>query len=184
MYYLGLFWWAIPAIIIYFIWYKIKKTKSPTKEPKISFLTIVFSIILTIVIISLFTLIWGDITKSALGGESSIGRLQKEERSIAQFRAILYHTGFVVPLIALALVLYFWLYKKGVKYSALVVPYLIGSIFMVLRLLSDVGIYIVEQYKRVGIYGVVIALVVVFSLIVFFVQQKWEKDKKNKGTVS
>lgn len=175
--FLSLLWWAFLASIIYLIWYKIARPKA--KEVKVSFFTLVFAVILTITVISLFTLIWEDLSDLATG-EGYLPQLPQPQRASLQLKAIFYHTGFVVPVVVLALGLYFGLCKKGLKYSAMVTPYLIGSIFMVMRLLFDIGSYIVEEYERLGIYIVLAVLVAVFSGVVFFVQQKWEERKKEQ----
>lgn len=127
---LTLLWWSIPAFIIYLIWYRIARPHK--KDPKVSPLTILFAIVLTIVVISFFTLIWEDITESLTHGVS-IWKLPKPERTDLHLKLILYHTGFVIPAIVLALALYFKFCKKGLRYSAIVMPYLIGSVLMIDR---------------------------------------------------
>lgn len=178
---LSLFWWAIPALIVYLIWYRIARPQK--REMKISLLTIVFAIILTIIVTSFFTLVWKDITDLVTQGKS-LWEFSKQERAALQFKSILYHTSFVIPVVVLALMLYFGLYKRGLQYSAVIMPYLIGSLFVVIRLLFNIGSYVVMEYKKAGIYAVLAVLMVVFSGIVFFVQQKWEERKKEQEGIS
>ena len=175
--FIGLFWWVFLGLIVYFFWYRGSRPSEEKKE-KISPLTVIFAVLLTIIVISFFTLVWEDIGSLATGGIPLWKFILEEEKADILFESILYHTGFVVPVVVLALMLYFSLYKKGSQYSAMIVPYLIGSLFMVLRLLFDIGTYIIKEYRRAGIYIVVGVLMIVFSAIVFFVQQKWEERKR------
>lgn len=174
-------WWSFLAFIAYLVWYKWAGTTK--REIKVSPLTIVFAIILTITVSSFFMVIWEDLGDSARQGKSPYS-LAPQQKAAIQFKSILYHTAFVIPVVILALVFYFLLYKRGRKYSAMIAPYLVGSLFIVGRLLFDIGEYIIQEYKQAGIYAILVVLMVVFSVIVFFVQQKWEERKRERQETS
>lgn len=174
--FISLFWWIILGLIVFLIWHKTTEKKEG-KEKKVSLLTILFAIILTVIINSLFFLIWDDIGKTARG---ELGQYNLPQEIV--LKGIIMHSFFAIPLIIIALVGYFWLYKKGIKYLSLIMPYLISSIFITLMLIIDIGSYVINEYKRTGIYIILVILAVIFSGIVFFVQQKWEKDKNKEIT--
>jgi hypothetical protein len=171
------FWLIILGLIVYLIWFK-SVTQNDTNgaaSQKISFLTILFAIILFVAVSILFNLMWDDIGDFARQGLDSGSKLYSSQ---ANQTGIIFHSLFTIPIIIVALALYFGLYKKGLKYMSVIVPYLIASIFITLRLLFDIGSHIITEYQKAGMYIVLTFLIVVFSGIVFFVQQKWEQLQK------
>ncbi len=169
------------GLIIWGIWSFVSK-KVPAFQaigPKISPITILLSVFLTIVVIVLFNQIWSDLSRlvtSGLGADLprySSGTLSPT----VELNMIFVHTLFVVPLVVVALMVYLSVKDKGSKYGAVTLPYFIGSLIMVLRLLWDIGDYVIDNLGRSGIYLVLIFLVVVFSALIFYVQHKWEESK-------
>lgn len=178
---LSLIWLVILGLIIWGIWSFVSKRVPALQAigPKISPITVLLSVFLTIVVIALLSQIWSDLSRLVtpeFGADTSRYSIRQLSPAV-ELNLIFAHTLFVAPLVVVALMAYLSVKDKGSKYGAVTLPYFIGSLIMVLRLLWEIGDYVIDNLGRSGIYLVLIFLVIVFSVLIFYVQQRWEEEK-------
>ena len=139
-----------------------------------------FAIFLTVAILILFNGLWTDISPEISGVST------EAIRSKMIFQGFLIRSVYALALVVGSLFLYFSFYKKGDKYSMVILPYFVGAIIMVARWLVETGRMIIEAYDKMGVYAILTIMIIAMSLIVFYVQQKKEKfeqifKKKSSG---
>lgn len=182
MFYLDVFGWLFLGLIIFFIWTQVSKRVPQVQAlgPKVSPITVLLSIALTIAVFFLFNQIWNDLARLVLptgrpysGFDYSYRYLKGNPQQALDL--IFVHTLFVVPLVVVAVIVYLAVKDKGSKFGAVTLPYFIGALVMLLRLLFDIGSFVVSNYGRVGVYLVLAFIIVVFSILIFYVQKAWER---------
>lgn len=139
-----------------------------------------FAVFLTIAILILFNGLWTDIVQNISGIST------EAIRSKLIFQGFLIRSVYVLSLVAGSLFLYFSFYRKGDKYSMVILPYFVGAMIMVSRWLVETGKMIIETYQKVGVYAILTVMIIAMSLIVFSVQQNKERfeqilKKKDSG---
>lgn len=153
------------AFGIYYFWSRdIFKEKS-----EISPVSGVFAIFLTVAILILFNGLWADIIPEISGISAEV------IKSKIVFQGFLIRSIYVLTLVAGSLFLYFSFYRKGEKYSMVVLPYFVGAMIMTARWLVETGRMIIETYEKAGVYAILTVMIIAMSLIVFYVQQKKER---------
>lgn len=182
MFYLDVFGWLFWGLLIFFIWTQVSKRvpKVQALGPKVSPIAVLLAIVLTIAVIFLLNQVWNDLARLVLpSGRQYTGfdysyRYLKGNPQLA-LDLIFVHTLFVVPLVIVAIIIYLAVKDKGSKLGAITLPYFIGALVMLLRLLFDIGSFVVSNYGRLGVYLVLIFIILTFSILVFYVQREWEK---------
>jgi branched-subunit amino acid transport protein AzlD len=171
-----LLWLSFWALVLWGIWSFLKDRFQPLSliGPTISPIAVILSVFLTITIIFLFGRIWDDLSLLVTPAGESIRFGRYVSAQVALDRLFV-HTLFVVPVVILAIVVYQAVKDKHSHYGALTLPYFIGALLFTARLLWDTGDYVLREYHKWGIYMVLIFLVVVFSGLIFYIQQKWEE---------
>jgi|GEM_PF-6730345 len=139
------------------------------EEGVISPISGIFAVFLTIAIMILFNGLWTDIIPQTSGVSTEL------IRSKMIFQGFLIRSVYVLALVAGSLFLYFSFYKKGDKYSMVILPYFVGAIIMISRWLVETGKMIIEAYAKMGVYAILTIMIIAMSLIVFYVQQKKER---------
>lgn len=88
---------------------------------------------------------------------------------------LLIHSAFIIPVFLLTFILYYYVYLKSEnsKYKVLAGGYMVFSFWMMIRLLFEVGHYIVVQYKSAAIYIILVALALIFTGLIVIVQKKF-----------
>ncbi len=168
---------------------------------RISFLGVLLTIILAIVIIILGERIMFDLNKvanpviestvsaSRSGYYLSSGtNLAMEKSSLSGTRIyypressgeykmykVLIHSAFVLPIFLLMFLLYYWLNMKrrDENWQVVIWGYMAASIWLLLHLIGEVGKYVVDQYKNAAIYIILVFLAVVLTSLAVFIQKK------------
>lgn len=161
---------SIVGLILFFIF-----SRPRFRIPGLSSLSLFLAILIFIAATVLFNVLWDDIGELVLPeGRSYYSFLPQ------RFDVLLAHTLYVLPLLAVAIILYLNLEKKGVKYRAVTFPYLGAAGIMVIRLLVEAGSLMVARFAKAGIYGILISALVVFTLLIFYVQRRREEQKKEE----
>lgn len=140
----------------------------------------IFAVFLTIAILILFNGLWADIIPGMAGVETEAVRAK------LIFQGFLMRSVYVLALVVGSLFLYFSFYRKGEKYSMVILPYFVGAMIMTARWLVETGRMIIEAYDKAGVYAILTIMIIAMSLIVFYVQQKKERFEqflKKKGQV-
>lgn len=151
--------------------YYFKTRNILTETGKISPISGTFAVFLTIAILILFNGLWADIIPKVAGYSTVI-------RSQLIFQGFLIRSVYILALVAGSLFLYFSFYRKGEKYSMVVLPYFVGAVIMVARWLIETGKIIIETYQKVGVYAILTVMIIMMSVIVFYVQHRKEKFEK------
>jgi len=152
---------------LYYFWKKkILEEKSP-----ISLVSGVFAVLLTIAILVLLNGLWEDIVPSMKGIRSQIV-INK-----LVFQAFLIRSIYMLVLVGGSLLLYFAFYRKGEKYSMVILPYFVGSIIITCRWLLETCRMIIEKYAKMGVYAILAGVIVVMSLIIYYAQERKERSE-------
>ena len=175
-----LVWLGFWGLVIYGIWVFIRNSVPALRDigPKdLSPLSIVLTFFLVIAVIFLFQQAWNDLGR--LAGEQVRGRYSPD----LELSRLLIRLLFVGPATFFALLLYFLLRGKGTKYGVLTLPYFITSLLFLIRLLFDAGRFVLNQYKVLGIYIVLIFIIVIISALIFFIQNQYESYKSLESKI-
>lgn len=162
--------WAILALVIFGIWELLSRRvpSFKTYEGKISPITILFAIILTIAITMLMSAIWRDLGKLITTSEYG---------SLLNANLIFIHGAYAIPLLIVASVLFNRLKQKGTLGFVLVLPYFIGSLIIMIRFLFETGRYVINLYDRLGVYLVIVIVIIIVSILLLFFQKQWERQR-------
>lgn len=170
----------------------------PKKKHKISAMAVFLAIILAIVLILLGERIIFDVNRVANpviqqvdnSGTSSYypSGLVAEKSALSQARVyypqtkqadyllykILLHSAFIIPIFLLTFLLYYLVYLKNEQsqYRVLVGGYIAFAIWMILRLIIETGYFVIVKYRNAAVYIILIALALIFSLLIIFIQKK------------
>lgn len=104
----------------------------------------------------------------------------KEESSEYRMYKMLIHAAFIIPAFLLVFVLYFWIWHKKEDniYKIVTLGYLVFAFWMMLHLLLSVSSFVLQEYKNVGVYIVLIFLAAIFTSLAIFIQKKINRHKK------
>ena len=175
-----LVWLGFWGLVIYGIWVFIRNSVPALRDigPKdLSPLSLILTFFLVIAVIFLFQQAWNDLGR--LAGEQIRGRYSPD----LELSRLLIRLLFVGPATFFALLLYFLLRGKGTKYGVLTLPYFITSLLFLIRLLFDAGRFVLNQYKVLGIYIVLIFIIVIISALIFFIQNQYESYKSLESKI-
>ncbi len=171
------------------------------KAPHVSWMAVLFVVILTIVLVILGERFMADLNQwlnpayDQYGG-SSAGYWEDQsylqgtpmpksyDRADYEIYRLLIHTAFVIPVLLAAFLLYFWLYYKNPGHPKRLIawPYFIFSVWMVLHLIIEAFVYLIKQYEKLGIYIVLLLLVGVLTWLVLFLQKKYHQKHNPEPT--
>lgn len=175
-----LIWLAFWGLILYAVWVFIRNS-IPAFEgigpDDLSPVSLILTIFLVLAVIFLFEQAWNDLGR--LAGE----QLGYGYDSAVEFSRLAVRLLFIGPATFIALFLYFSLRGKGTRYGVITLPYFITSLIFLIRLLFDVGRFVLSAYKVFGIYIVLIFLIVVISGLIFFIQKQYELYKKHETQI-
>lgn len=164
----------------------------PPKRPSVSWVAVLFVIFLTIVLIVigerfLFDLNrWLNPAYSQYGGYSRLYSNDYEQyvsptkvynRESYELYQLLIHTGFVIPVLLAAFLLYFLLHYKKDKNPKRIIawPYFIFSVWVLLHLVIETFYFLIKEYETLGLYVVLIVLAVLLTWLILFVQRRWHE---------
>lgn len=200
-------WWSFFGLIFILIWQRVAPAtwrmgwkNGQDKESPYSVITVIFAILLTITVIFFLNQIWEDLNNLVESGQS-VQPMMRENviwtppqpfyKSVnnseqSELQRLFIHTGFTVPVLITALLAFLMLYRKGSAYAAVTLPYFVGAITLTLRLMYDAGYWGITYHHKFGIYIVLGTLLIVFSVLVFIVQQWWQRSSEgvHSGGVS
>lgn len=175
-----LLWLAFWGLVLYAVWVFIRNSMPALKDigpEDLSPLSLVLTFFLVLAVIFLFQQAWNDLGR--VSGESA-RYFQDPE---VQLGRLLIRALFVGPATILALVIFFMVKGKGTRYGVITLPYFIASLIFLIRLLFDTGRFVLEQYKTLGIYIVLIFMIAVISVLIYFVQKQYEAYKAQEVKV-
>ena len=87
---------------------------------------------------------------------------------------MLLHAAFVLPIFLLMFVLYYYvnLKKRNENWQVVTWAYIIGSIWVLLHLIGEAGKYVVDAYKNMAVYIILIFLAIILTTLAVFLQKK------------
>ncbi len=167
---------------------------------KISVLGVILTIILTIVVILLGERIMFDLNRSLnpvvqtsvsenqlrkyyqppllKADKSSLSTIKiyyaEEKTADYHLYKVLIHAAFVLPIFLLMFLLYYWLNleKRKESWRVVIWAYMVGVIWLLLHLIGEMGGYIIDTYKNMAIYIILIFLIIVLTALAIFMQKK------------
>jgi len=106
---------------------------------------------------------------------------QSENETEYKLYRMLTHSAFVIPVFLLMFVLYYWVWHKkdDSPFKVVVVGYLVFGFWMMLRLIIEIGGYVLERFANIGVYLVLLFLAAIFTWLMIVVQK--QIAKKNNG---
>lgn len=169
-----------------------------SKPSRISILGVVLTIILAVVIILLGERIMFDLNRTtnpivestvssnttntvykgmSLVSERSFNtRVYYPKNKTEDYRLykVLIHAAFVLPMFLLMFLLYYWvnLKKRSENLRVVTWAYMIGAIWVLLHLIGETGSYVVDAYKNMAIYIILIFLAIILTSLAVFMQKK------------
>ncbi|PIR05575.1 hypothetical protein COV56_02185 [Candidatus Kuenenbacteria bacterium CG11_big_fil_rev_8_21_14_0_20_37_9] len=179
----------------------VSKLEFKTKR-RVSFLGVLLTVILAVVIIILGERIMFDLNRAANPMiESTISRgmsadyymrstddliieksnlsgtniyYPRKQSSEYKMYKLLIHSAFVLPIFLLMFLLYYWLNlkKRNENWFVVVWGYMAASIWFLLHLIGEVGKYVVNQYKNAAIYIILVFLALILTTLAVFIQKK------------
>jgi len=179
----------------------VSKLEFKTKR-RVSFLGVLLTVILAVVIIILGERIMFDLNRAANPMiESTISRgmsadyymrstddliieksnlsgtniyYPRKQSSEYKMYKLLIHSAFVLPIFLLMFLLYYWLNlkKRNENWFVVVWGYMAASIWFLLHLIGEVGKYVVDQYKNAAIYIILVFLALILTTLAVFIQKK------------
>jgi ABC-type xylose transport system permease subunit len=156
----------------------------PQKRVKVSWLAIVFIVILTIVLIVLGERFLVDLNRwfnptYTSGSSYYLPVTQRYNEGSYESYRLFIHAAFIIPVFLAAFLLFFWLYykKERTHKSIIAWPYFIFAIWMTLHLVIEAFIFLISQYKEAGFYIVMIILAALLTWLVLFVQRRLHEKK-------
>ncbi len=165
----------------------ISKIKKRNTQP----LAVVLIIILTIILIFLGEKVFADLNKSfnpdynlcrsgsyspAMMFESAARVYETSRCDTQNYRSfeLMLHSAFAVPVLLGAMILYFFTHLRRQSlfyYRGLAWAYVIFALWLLFRLVIELGAFIVIREKTWGVYVVFIILIVVLTGIILFMQK-------------
>lgn len=174
---------------------KVEKAKR-----KISALGVILTIILAIVLIFLFERVMFDVNRAgnpvieqtvsdnsrsyySSGSyyafeKSSLSRARvyypREKTEEYRLYRMLLHAAFVLPIFLLMFVLYYYvnLKKRNENWFVVTWAYMAGSFWVLLHLVGEAGKYVVDAYKNIAVYIILIFLAMILTTLAVLVQKK------------
>mgnify|MGYP003984527163 FL=1 len=92
---------------------------------------------------------------------------------------LIIHSAVVIPLFVLAFVLFYYK-RKDTKLKSLLISFLCFGFWMIFHLLGETIAFVMDEYRNIAIYVILIVLAVVFASVAYFSQAKLHKDEDVK----
>ena len=169
----SLIWLAFWGLILYGVWVLIRNS-IPALEgigpEDLSPVSAILTLFLILAVLFLFQQAWNDLGRLA-------GQGNRYDAELILNRLIM-RAVFVCPAAIIALVVYFLVKGKGVRYGVITLPYFIASLIFLVRLLFDAGKFVLSEYKVYGIYIVLVFIIIAISALIFFIQRQYEGYKQ------
>lgn len=143
----------------------ISSAKKTEKKSEISPFSIVFAIGLTISALIFFSKLYRD-----------LGNAMTDQTSKMMMRTI-----FVLPVVVIAFILFFSLYRKNSKYGIVLIPYFITALWLLMWLLIEMGTFFYQRYQQLTVYVSMILIMATLTGLIFYIQNREhnEKEKNN-----
>ncbi len=165
----------------------------PVAKVRVSWVSILFVVILTIVLIILGERFLFDLNRwfnpayDQYGYHSYIysstpekvlqypNRTQTFTLQDYEARRLAIHGAFVIPVLLAGFLLYFWLNFRKEKSTKYIIawPYFIFSIWMVIHLVIEALYFLIKQYKAAGLYVVLIILAGLLTWLIIFAEKRF-----------
>lgn len=135
--------------------------------------------IIIILLISLFALcerILYDLSRTVVGDGFDY---------VDNMKTIFVHAIFIVPVLAISIVINVFVGQQKQKYSVVLMPYFITSIILAVQLVCEIAIYFANHHTKLELYVVLLAIIAIVSYAIWFIQrlynQRLEEMKQSLG---
>ncbi len=92
---------------------------------------------------------------------------------------LIIHAAIIIPLFVLAFVLFYYK-RKNLQLKPLLVSFLIFGFWMVFHLLGETIAFVMNEYRNIAIYVILIVLGAIFAGVTYFSQAKLHKENEEK----
>jgi len=98
----------------------------------------------------------------------------RENKSDYRLTRMLIHAAFVIPVFLFLFVVYFWIWyrKEDSPLKIVVVGYLVFAFWMMIHLVFEVGSFVLDEYKNIGVYLVLLFLAAIFTMLMVILQRR------------
>lgn len=102
-----------------------------------------------------------------------------EEKGRYLMYKLIIHAAVIIPMFVFAFVL-FYLKKKDVNMRPLLISFLFAAFWLMFHLLGETINFVMNQYRNIAIYVILIVLAAVFGVLAYYTQIK-QHSKENKA---
>lgn len=87
---------------------------------------------------------------------------------------LLLHTAIIIPIFLLSFLFYYFLRfkRRSSPYQIISWAYLFFAFWMMIHLLGELGIYMISHYKTAGVYFVLGILIAMFTTLIILIQKR------------
>ncbi len=118
-----------------------------------------------------------------MGSEySSIGGTRiyykESDRGRYMMYKIIIHSAIIIPIFLLSFFIY-QLKKNQRQLKPLLTSFVIFSFWMFFHLLGELTKFVMDEYKNIAIYIILIILAIILAILAYIIQDKFEKKEKS-----
>lgn len=92
---------------------------------------------------------------------------------------LIIHASVIIPLFVLAFVL-FYFKKNNYQLRPLLISFVVASFWLMFHLLGETVSFVMDEYKNIAIYVILIVLMAVFGVLAYYSQAKHQKTENAK----
>ena len=101
---------------------------------------------------------------------------RSDEGKYTMYKLII-HAAIVIPLFILSFAL-FYFKKENKQIKPVLVSFMISAFWIMFHLLGEVIAFVMNQYRNIAIYIILILLTLIFGGLAYFVQARHSKEKE------
>lgn len=98
------------------------------------------------------------------------------EKGLYMMWKLIIHSSVIIPLFVLSFVLFYYK-KKNIQLRPLLVSFMLFGFWMMFHLLGETISFVMDEYKNIAIYVILVVLAGVFGVLAYYTQTKHEKKE-------
>lgn len=89
---------------------------------------------------------------------------------------LIIHAAFIIPVFVLSFVL-FYFKKENFQLRPLLISFIVGAFWLMFHLLGETVAFVMNEYRNIAIYVILVVLLAVFGALAYYSQIKYQKAK-------
>ncbi|MCX6796351.1 MAG: hypothetical protein NTW06_02530 [Candidatus Falkowbacteria bacterium] len=108
---------------------------------------------------------------------------KNSDKSTYRAYKLLIHSAFIIPAFLLVFLFYylFIIKNKNLNLKVVIFAYFAFAFWMLFHLLGELGKYIIDEYENLAVYIILGILVIIFTILAFFIQKKFNHREELKS---